>query len=158
MSINSAKMTAEEAVARCQVIFSHAWMVRTFVKHSEVVEDFPELMQIVRSVFDTSRALEPKVSEPHDYLTTLRKKIGKMRVAAAQFSEDAPKASDHENFRQAVISINGCLAELEAILQLFPPPAPPSMPANFRPSSASVTVVSTEEPSPEIEKAVEDEI
>jgi hypothetical protein len=116
-------------------------MVRTFVKHSEAVEDFPELMQIVRTVFDTSRALEPKVGEPLEYLTTLRKKIGKLRAAADQFRADAPIASDHTNFRQAVISMDGCIAELEAVLKLFPPPAPPAMPASFRPPVASGNVV-----------------
>jgi hypothetical protein len=157
MSTNSTKMTAAEAVIRCQVIFSHAWMVRTFIKHSDVVEDFPELMQIVRSVFDTSRALESKVSEPHEYLTTLRKKIGKLRAAAIQFSSDAPQASDHTNFRQAVISMNGCIAELEAILQMFPAPAPASMPVNFRPHGESVTVVSVSDP-PSVEDIAEEEM
>lgn len=140
MSTNTAKPSAADAVARCQIIFSHAWMVRTFVKHSEVVEDFPELMQIVRSVFDTSRALESKVEQPLEYLTTLRKKISKLRAAAIQFGEDAPKASDHTNFRQAVISMNGCVDELESILKLFPPPAPPAMPAHFRRAADSVNL------------------
>ena len=121
-----------EAVAHCQVVFAHAWMVRTFVKHSETVEDFPELMQVVRTVFDTARALEPKANDPAAYLTTLRKKIGKLRAAADQFRADSPAASDHENFRQAVISLDGCVVELERVLALFPPPPPPSLPANFR--------------------------
>ena len=125
-------LSPAEAVARCQVIFAHAWMVRTFVKHSDIVEDFPELMQIVRTVFDTSRALESKVDSPNEYLTTLRKKIGKLRVAAEQFHNDAPIASDHTNFRQAVISMDGCLTELEAILKSFPPPAPPPIPVKFQ--------------------------
>ena len=144
------------AVERCQMIFAHAWMVRTFVKHSEVVEDFPELMQIVRTVFDTSRALEPKVGEPLDYLATLRKKIGKLKAATAQFANDAPLASDHTNFRQAVISMNGCLAELEAILQLFPQSAPPPMPANFRLPTQSGNVMSTRD-SDSAEVSAEDE-
>lgn len=133
-------LSPAEAVARCQRIFAHAWMVRTFVKHSDTVEDFPELMQIVRTVFDTSRALESKVDSPDDYLTTLRKKIGKLRTAAEQFRHDAPVASDHTNFRQAVISMDGCVSELEAILKSFPPPAPPPMPARFQsgPPSRSV--------------------
>lgn len=136
----SETLSASDAVARCQTIFSHAWMVRTFVKHSEEAEDFPELMQIVRTVFDTARALEPKAAEPAEYLATLRKKIGKLRAAAVQFATDAPTASDHENFRQAVISIRGCIAEFDAILELFPPPQPRAMPASFRRPSASDTV------------------
>lgn len=134
-----------DAVAHCQVVFAHAWMVRTFVKHSETVEDFPELMQVVRTVFDTARALEPKVAEPAAYLTTLRKKIGKLRAAADQFRVDAPAASDHENFRQAVISLDGCVVELERVLALFPPPPPPSLPANFRRATASSSLGGTNE-------------
>src|SRR5260370_1055115 len=122
-------MTAADAVACCQKIFAHAWMVRTFVKHSEVVEDFPELMQVVRTVFDTARAVESKVDEPVDYLATLGKKFSKRRARAIQFADDAPKASDHENFRQAVISLQACVDEFEAILAMFPPPKPPAMPA-----------------------------
>lgn len=137
-----------DAVSRCQMIFAHAWMVRTFVKHSETVEDFPELMQIVRTVFDTCRALEPKVSVPDEYISTLRKKIGKLKAAAVQFRVDAPVASDHENFRQAVISLDGCVAELEAILNCFPVKAPPPMPANFRTPTDSVNVLRVTEPPP----------
>lgn len=145
-------MTAADAVARCQTIFAHAWMVRTFVKHSEVVEDFPELMQVVRTVFDTARAIESKVGEPAEYLTTLRKKISKLKAAAIQFAVDAPKASDHENFRQAVISLNCCVAEFEAILQMFPPPKPAAMPASFRPPLASGNVdAPTDAPSVEVQ-------
>lgn len=145
---SSQKLSPTEAVERCQIIFAHAWMVRTFVKHSETVEDFPELMQIVRTVFDTSRALEPKVAEPTEYLATLRKKIGKLREAAEQFRNDSPVASDHTNFRQAVISMDGCVAELDAILKMFPVAAPPPMPANFRPGAKSGTLLQTNEPPP----------
>ena len=103
-------------VAECQNIMAHAWMVRTFVKHSEEVEDFPELMGIVRSVFDTSRALETRLDDPPGYLKMLRKKIGKMKVAARQFEQDAPAASTHTNFQQAVISMNFCLVQLDLLL------------------------------------------
>jgi hypothetical protein len=144
---SSMSMTPDQAVERCQIIFAHAWMVRTFVKHSEVVEDFPELMLIVRTVFDVCRALEPKVSEPLDYLGTLRKKISKLREAAAHFRQEAPLASDHTNFKQAVISMDGCVAELEGILKSFPAPPPPAMPPNFRlPAKSSSLEPGTEFP------------
>ncbi|HSG73013.1 MAG TPA: amidohydrolase [Planctomycetaceae bacterium] len=105
-----------DVVEQCQKVMAHAWMVRTFVKHSEEVEDFPELMGIVRAVFDTSRALETRVEDPPGYLKMLRKKIGKVRVAANQFEADAPSASTHTNFQQAVISMNFCLDQLEELL------------------------------------------
>lgn len=96
---------------------AHAWMVRTFVKHSTEVEEFPELMEVVRTVFDTARALETKVNDPPGYLHLLRKKISKLRKAAEQFAHDAPLASDHTNFKQAVVSMNDCVRELEDVLQ-----------------------------------------
>jgi len=109
-------LTPEQAVARCQAIMAHAWMVRTFVKHAPEVDEFPELMEIVRSVFDISRALEVHVGDPPAYLHTLRKKIGKLRQAAEKFRHDAPLASSHTNYQQAVLSIETCVAELQEIL------------------------------------------
>ena len=105
-----------QAVARCQTILAHAWMVRTFVKHSPEVEDFPELMEIARTVFDMARALETRTHDPAGYLKLLGKKISKLRRAADQFRHDAQIASTHTNFQQAVLSIDACVAELEGIL------------------------------------------
>lgn len=99
-------------------------MVRTFVKHSPEVEEFPELMGLARTVFDITRALETKQDDPAGYLQMLRKKIGKLRKAAEQFRHDAPLASSHTNFEQAVISIDGCVRELEAILAAGGQPLP----------------------------------
>ncbi|MES2788361.1 MAG: amidohydrolase [Planctomycetota bacterium] len=110
-------MTPAEAVVRCDQVMAHAWMVRTFIKHSPEVEDFPELMGIVRTVFDMARALETRVTDPAGYLHMLRKKIGKLRAAAAEFRVEAPRASTHTNFQQAVISMDACVQELEQILQ-----------------------------------------
>jgi GrpB-like predicted nucleotidyltransferase (UPF0157 family) len=109
-------LSPANAVERCERIMAHAWMVRTFVKHSTEIEDFPELMEIVRTVFDASRALETKVTDPPGYLHMLRKKISKLRKAAEQFAHDAPLASDHTNFRLAVVSMRSCVQELEDIL------------------------------------------
>lgn len=92
-------------------------MVRTFVKHSEEVESFPELMQLVRTVFDVSRALETRLEDPPAYLHMLRKKLGRLRAAAEQFRADAPEASGHMNYRQAVISMDACVDDLASLLQ-----------------------------------------
>ena len=106
----------EDVVERCQQVMANAWMVRTFIKHSEEVEDFPELMGIVRAVFDTSRALETRVDDPAGYLKMLRKKIGKLKSAAKQFEADAREASTHTNFQQAVIAMYFCNQQLEELL------------------------------------------
>ncbi|MAG94211.1 MAG: amidohydrolase [Planctomycetaceae bacterium] len=107
---------AEEIVTRCEQVMAHAWMVRTFIKHCEEIDDFPELMGIVRAVFDTARALETRLDEPNAYFKMLGKKIGKLRSAAEQFRVDAQAASTHMNFQQAVVSMDACVEELVELL------------------------------------------
>ena len=117
MEMSEDSSSPADIVAKCQEVFAHAWMVRTFIKHSEEVEDFPELMTIVRAVFDTCRAVGPRVDDPPAYLKMLSKKIGRLRRAAAQFREDAPLASTHTNFKMAVESIDVCVRELGQLLE-----------------------------------------
>jgi len=95
---------------------AHAWMVRTFVKHSEEVEDFEELHQVVRAVFDASRALDTRIEDPPAYFKMLQKKLPGLRRAAEQFAVDAPKASLHTNFTQAVVSLRSSVSALEQLL------------------------------------------
>ncbi len=114
----SEPQTLADVVQRCDDLMSHAWMVRTFVKHSEEVEDYPELMEIVRTVFDASRALETRVADPAAYLKMLWKKISKLRAATNQFAVDAPRISMHTNFAMAVRSMQICMNQLEELLQL----------------------------------------
>lgn len=112
-------MTIAQVIERCDEVMAHAWMVRTFIKHSEECEDYPELlglMGIVRSVFDLSRALETRVADPAAYLHMLRKKIGKLRQATELFSAEAVQVSVHTNFVMAVRSIQVCTRELQALL------------------------------------------
>ena len=99
-----------------QKTMAHAWMVRTFVKHCDEVEDYPELMGIVRAVFDMSRAIESKTDDPATYFRFARKKIGKLRKAAEQFKEDAWSASTHTNFQQAVLSVLYATEQMEQLL------------------------------------------
>jgi len=117
-------MTLEQIMSRCQAVMAHAWMVRTFVKHSPEAEEFPELMNVARTIFDTSRALEARVGDAAGYLGMLRKKIGKLRVAADKFRQDAPLASSHTNFRQAVQSLDACIGELDELLAAAPAAGP----------------------------------
>ena len=107
-----------EIVRRCEQVMAHAWMVRTFIKHSDEVEDFPELMGIAREIFDAARALETRIDRPEEYLKMLRKKLGKLNKASLKFQNDAPLASTHTNFQQAVCSINACCEQLQHLLEL----------------------------------------
>ena len=138
-------LSPEQAVTRCQTIMAHAWMVRTFVKHSPEVEEYPELMDIVRNVFDLSRALETRVNDPSGYLHMLRKKLSKLRKAAEKFRQDAGLASTHTNFQQAVLSMDACVAGLEEVLAAVPEKPAAAHPAASGPAATNPTVKVTED-------------
>ena len=127
-----------DIIEQCQQALAHAWMVRTFVKHSDEVEQFPELMQLVRAVFDTARALETRVDDPAGYFRMLQKKLGKLRRASEQFAHDAPHASTHTNFAQAVVSMRAAVAALGALL-------PAGLAATGTPASPASTASSAED-------------
>ncbi len=93
-------------------------MVRTFVKHSDEAEEYPELTELPRTVFDVCRALEPFVERPDEYLRVLRKKLNKLRTAAEQFARDVPHISTHTNFEQAVVSILAVCDTLERLARM----------------------------------------
>ncbi|MCA9039252.1 MAG: amidohydrolase [Planctomycetaceae bacterium] len=111
-------LTSAQVVERCQQVLSHAWMVRTFIKHGEEVEDYPELMIIVRGVFDISMAVDSRVEDPQEYFKMLKKKLGRFRKVVDEFRDLAVQISTHTNFQQAVASIETCLADLEELLQI----------------------------------------
>ena len=103
-------------VDRCQEVMAHAWVVRAFIRHSEEAEDFPELAEICRAIFDISRALETRIDDPMGYFKMLNKKLGKFRVAVNQFSDQVPDISSHTNFAQSVISMKVCVRTLEELI------------------------------------------
>ena len=114
--VNETRSTLPELVELFQKTMAHAWMVRTFIKHCDEVDDYPELMGIVRAVFDMSRAIETKTDDPAVYFKFVSKKIGKLRKAAEQFQQDAWSASTHTNFQQAVISVLYATEQMEQLL------------------------------------------
>ena len=119
-------------IERSQKLMSHAWMIRTFVKHSDEVEDFPELNEMARTIFDVFRAVETQVRDPARYFRIVRKKLGRLKAAAEQFAKDAWRASTHTNFQQAVIASKFLVEQLSEVLEeaesLLPRPiAPPGM-------------------------------
>ncbi len=115
---NMNDLTLPELVERFQKTMAHAWMVRTFIKHCDEVDDYPELMGIVRAVFDMSRAIESKSEDPPLYFKFASKKIGKLRKAAEQFQKDAWGASTHTNFQQAVLSVLYATEQMEGLLKI----------------------------------------
>jgi hypothetical protein len=123
-------MTPEEAVARLDVILAHAWMVRTFLKHADEVQDDEDLLGVPRTVFDYCRAVEParQRGDVKEYLHRIRGKLPKLRRAAELFAAEYRRASTHTNFEMAAASLSGCVREIEAVLAALPKPAPANPP------------------------------
>ncbi len=103
-------------VNRCQELMAHAWVVRAFLRHADEIEDYPELTNTCRAIFDIARALETRVDDSLGYFKMLNKKLGKFRVAVEQFSDDVTEISTHTNYSQSLISLRACIRELEETL------------------------------------------
>jgi hypothetical protein len=111
-------MTPEEAVARLEVVLAHAWMVRTYLKHADEVQDSEELLEVPRTVFDYCRAVEParERGDLKDYLHRIRGKLPKLRRAAELFEREWRNVSTHTNFEMAAKSLSGCVRAIEEVL------------------------------------------
>jgi hypothetical protein len=117
-------MTPEEAVARLDVVLAHAWMVRTFLKHAEEIQEDEEFLAVPRTVFDYCRAVEParQRGDTKDYLHRVRAKLPKLRRVAEFFAREHRRVSDHTNYQMAAQSLSGCVQEIEAVLAALPRP------------------------------------
>jgi hypothetical protein len=111
-------MTPEEAVERISVVLAHAWMVRTFLKHSEEIQDDEEMLEVHRTLFDSIRAVEPAYQRKDyaEYLRRIRGKVPKIRRVAEFFAREYRRITDHTNFQMAALSLSGCVRQLEEIL------------------------------------------
>ena len=116
-------MTVEEAVQRLNTVLAHAWMVRTFLKHADEIQDDEELMDVPRTVFDYVRAVEPawQRGDFKEYLHRIKGKLSKLRRAAELFAAEHRRVSDHTNFQMAAASLTGCVRQIEEILTAVAP-------------------------------------
>lgn len=129
-----------ELVARSQQVMAHGWMIRTFIKHCDEVEDFPELNEMARTIFDVFRAVETQTEDPVNYFRTVRKKLAKLKSAAEQFQKDAWHASTHTNFQQCAVAAKFLGQQLEELLlqaeAVLPRPVPPKITLPGRPPAS----------------------
>jgi hypothetical protein len=124
-------MNSIDAMERINTILAHAWMVRTFLKHADEIQEDEELLQVHRMIFDYIRALEPSYQQRDaaDYLRRAQGKLPKLRRVAELLAAEYKRVSDHTNFVMASASLNACVREIEATLaaSLPPNPQPPSL-------------------------------
>jgi hypothetical protein len=111
-------MTPEEAMERLNTILAHAWMVRTFLKHSEEIQEDPEMLEVHRMIFDYCRAVEPAYErkDAKEYLHRIKGKLPKLRKQAEFFAANFRRVTDHTNYQMAALSLSGCVREIEEVI------------------------------------------
>jgi hypothetical protein len=111
-------MTANEAVERLQGVLAHLWMVRTFLKHADEIQDDEELLAVPRTLFDYVRAVEPAAqrNDAKEYLHRIRSKLPKLRRAAELMQTEHRRVSSHTNFEMATLSLTASVRHIEEIL------------------------------------------
>lgn len=119
-------MTPEQAVERLQVTLAHLWMVRTFLKHAEEIQEDDDMLAVPRTLFDYIRAVEPAFErgDTQDYLRRLRGKLPKLRRVAEYFQAEHRNVSDHTNYLMAAASLSGCVRQIEEVLAAVAAPPP----------------------------------
>ena len=112
-------LTPEETVQRIDLLLSHVWMVRTFIKHSEEAEEDDELAEVHRVLYDYMLSLgEPlHADDVAEYLKRARKKLTKLRRAKDTFVEIQPEISGHMNFQMAARSVSAAVDEIGDLLE-----------------------------------------
>ena len=101
-------------------LFSHVWMVRAFLKHSDEAVEDEELCSVHRTLYDVMLALGGplKADDSDAYFKQLQKKISKLRKATELFLEIQPEVSSHTNFQMAAQSLKLAVQQIETALTL----------------------------------------
>lgn len=116
-------MTPDEAVARLNTVLAHAWMIRTFLKHADEVQESEEMLDVPRTLYDSIRAVEPAFQrgDTAEYLRRLKGKLPKIRRAAEYFNAHFREFSPHTNFEMAAMSLLGVVRLLEEVFAAIAP-------------------------------------
>ena len=111
-------MSPDDAMNRLNSLFAHAWMVRTFLKHAEEIQEDPEFLDVPRAIFDCVRALEPSFQrqDSKEYLRRASGKLPRLRRCADFLSREFRRVSDHTNFQMAAASLNDCIRQIDEVL------------------------------------------
>lgn len=110
-------MTPQEAVDRLNMVLAHAWMIRTFLKHADEIQENEEMLDVPRTLYDSIRAVESAFQRGDltDYLRRLKGKLSKIRRAAEYYNAHFREFSPHTNFEMAGLSMTGIVKQMEEI-------------------------------------------
>src|SRR5262249_44461533 len=110
-------MTPEEAVTRLNTVLAHAWMIRTFLKHADEIQENEDMLDVPRTLYDSIRAVEParERGDHGDFLRRLKGKLPKIRRAAEYFRDHFKEFSPHTNYEMCSASLLGVVKQMEEI-------------------------------------------
>lgn len=110
-------MTPADAVTRANTVLAHAWMIRTFLKHADEIQDSEDMLDVPRTLYDSIRAVEPAFQrgDHADFLRRLKGKLPKLRRVADYFNAHFKAFSPHTNYEMASASLLGVVRHLEEI-------------------------------------------
>jgi cob(I)alamin adenosyltransferase len=111
-------VSPDERMTRIDELISHVWMVRTFLKHSEEVEEMEELLDVHRELYDYMHSLGEawKNQDADAYLKQARKKYSKLKQITERFVAEQPEISFHTNFEMAARSLAVAVRDIGALL------------------------------------------
>ena len=111
-------MSPQQAMKRIDLLLSHVWMVRTFIKHSEEAEEDEDLCEVYRTLYDYMLALGGPLEsgDAGAYLKQANKKLSRLQKATDLFLHVQPEVSAHTNFRMAAQSLRGAVDEVTEVL------------------------------------------
>jgi hypothetical protein len=131
-------VTPQEAVDRLNTVLAHAWMVRTFLKHADEIQEDEGMLDVPRTLYDGIRAVEPALQRGDlaDYLRRLKGKLPKLRRAAEHFAAHFREFSPHTNYEMAAASLTGVVRQLEEVFAAVDWDAVAALPPVPRPASS----------------------
>src|SRR5256885_6771240 len=116
-------MSPTDAMERCHPVLAHLWMVRTFLKHADEVQEDEDLLDVPRTLFDSIRAVEParERGDAAEYVRRLKGKLSKLRRGAGLLGREHARGSAPTNLQMAALSLTRGVRQLEGV---FRPVAP----------------------------------
>jgi len=119
-----APQTDAQYVEQIDLLLSHVWMIRAFLKHCEEAEEDDELRDVQRALYDYMLALGGPLRDGDHakYLKQAKKKLKKLKDANALFQdalfqEIQPEISSHTNFQMAAVSLNSSVNQIAELIE-----------------------------------------
>ena len=117
--MSTSPQTDANYVEQIDVLLSHVWMIRAFLKHCEEAEEDDELRDVQRSLYDYMLALGGPLRDGDHakYLKQAKKKLKKLRAADELFQEIQPEISSHTNFQMAAVSLKTAVQQIGDLIE-----------------------------------------